>query len=101
MPDPAALRLDYPSTILPPKKYLLPPRETLFQFDMSNGGHLEPDGDVQPTVIFGVHTCDLHAIQLLDRVFLSGNADLNYSRRRSQTLIVSLECLAPCDEHSL
>jgi len=97
--DPATLRLDYPTTILPPKKYLLPPRETLFEFDVAEGS-LSPPLLAQPTVIFGAHTCDVHAIQLLDEVFSSGQVDAQYLNRRRQTLIVSVECLAPCDEHS-
>src|SRR4030042_549369 len=32
-----ALRLDYDVTILPPKKYFLPPRETLLKFDCKEG----------------------------------------------------------------
>jgi len=98
--DPDALRLDYPTTILPPKKYLLPPRETLFKFDRTNGGYLEPAPQDRPTVIFGVHTCDLHAIQLLDAVFSTGFPDPHYLERRNRTLIVGIECLRPCDEHS-
>ncbi len=98
--DPAELRLEYSTTILPPKKYLLPPAEVLFSFDRSNGATVTPPPSPQPTVIFGVHTCDVHAIQLIDHVFSSGHADPSYIDRRKVTLIVSVECLAPCDEHS-
>ncbi len=59
---------------------------------------MTPPPDDPPTVIFGVHTCDLHAIQLLDHVFSSGHIDPNYVKRRRQTMIVSIECLRPCDE---
>jgi formate hydrogenlyase subunit 6/NADH:ubiquinone oxidoreductase subunit I len=97
--DPAELRLDYTTTILPPKKYLLPQREVMFQFDAADGV-VRDMPPAQPTVILGVHTCDLHAIQLLDDVFDTGYADQRYLNRRRQTLIVSLECLAPCDAHS-
>ena len=31
------LRLDYDVTLLPPKKYFFPQRETLFTYDLSNG----------------------------------------------------------------
>jgi formate hydrogenlyase subunit 6/NADH:ubiquinone oxidoreductase subunit I len=100
--DPQDLQLLYKTTILPPKKFLLPVEETLFTFDKTAAGEeqvkmAEPD---PPTVIFGVHTCDLHAIHLLDTVFSSGHADPNYVRRRQNTLIISIECLQPCDEHS-
>src|SRR3989304_4887250 len=72
--NPAELRLEYPTTILPPKKYLLPPEEVLFRFDRSNGAEITPPPQPQPTVIFGVHTCDVHAIQLLDQVFSNGHS---------------------------
>lgn len=94
------LRLDYPTTILPPKKYLLPVKETLFKFDYSKPDVIqEPELD-PPTVLFGVHTCDVHAIQLLDKVFARGHLDSNYINRRKNTIIISVECLRPCDEHS-
>jgi sulfhydrogenase subunit beta (sulfur reductase) len=98
--DPAELRLGYTTTILPPKKYLLPPKEVLFTFDRSNVSEVMAVQPDKPTVIFGVHTCDLHAIQLLDEVFATGYPDPDYLDRRSNTLIVSLECLSPCDENS-
>jgi sulfhydrogenase subunit beta (sulfur reductase) len=98
--DPGELRLEYPTTILPPKKFLLPPLETLIEYDNAQNNQVHmPDLD-PPTVIFGVHTCDVHAIQLLDRVFSIGHTDPNYIKRRRQTLIISIECLKPCDEHS-
>src|SRR5574341_92864 len=97
--EPARLRLDYTTTVLPPKKYLLPPREVLFEFDSAGDGLVGPAPPHQVTVIMGVHTCDLHAIRLLDEVFSSGLADSQYLARRKQTLIISLECLTPCDEH--
>lgn len=98
--DPSEIKLDYPTTILPPKKYHLPPREPLFQYDLFENSWVGSDHDDQPIVIFGVHTCDLHAIQLLDLVFSSGQPDPIYLNRRNHTLIVSIECLVPCDEHS-
>ena len=98
--DLAELKLDYTTTILPPKKYLLPPRESLFQFDYSQEGVVRTTYEDGPTIIFGVHTCDLHGIQLLDEVFSNGYVDPHYLNRRSNTLIVSIECLTPCDENS-
>ena len=69
--DPQELRLDYTTTLLPPKKYLLPQQETLFEYADARSGVVTPPPDDPPTVIFGVHTCDVHAIQLLDHVFSS------------------------------
>ncbi len=98
--DPAQVCLDYKTTTLPPKKYLLPTKETLFTYRLGNGYGLGAPPDAEPTVIFGVHTCDLHAILLLDQVFSNGHADPNYIKRRRKTFIVSIECLTPCDERS-
>jgi len=98
--DPAKLRLDYNTTILPPKKVLQPPQERLATFTMQVGAHVEPVIEAGPTVLLGVHTCDLHAIQLLDHAFSQEYPDAHYLERRRQTVIVGLECLEPCDEHS-
>jgi formate hydrogenlyase subunit 6/NADH:ubiquinone oxidoreductase subunit I len=98
--DPQELRLDYPTTILSPKKFLLPVHETLFEFEDARNGKMKPPQPEAPTVIFGVHACDLHAIQLIDHVFAEGHVDASYVERRRQTLLISLECLAPCDGHS-
>jgi sulfhydrogenase subunit beta (sulfur reductase) len=94
------IQMDYPTTILPPKKFLLPVKETLFDFEDARKGTMKQPELDPPTVIFGVHACDLHGIQLLDQVFSSGHVDPNYVRRRRQTMIVSIECLVPCDGHS-
>ncbi len=97
--DPAQLRLDYDTTILPPKKVLQPPQERLATFDRQEH-KVEPVVEAEPTVLLGAHTCDLHAIQLLDEVFSQEHPDAHYLERRKQTVIVGLECLEPCDEHS-
>ncbi len=105
--DPAQLQMDYTTTILPPKKYFLPQREALFSYhtEKGNGGpqHLEMRPvyqDVQPTVIFGVHTCDMNGVMLYDKVFSEGFRDEHYMERREQIYIVGIECLRPCDEAS-
>jgi len=97
--SPDDLHLDYTQTVIPPKKYLLPQREELLRFSL-DGNQTEPVFDGQPTVVLGVHTCDLHAIQLLDKVFTTGYVDQHYRKRRENTLLVSIECLKPCSEHS-
>ncbi len=97
--DASQLRLDYHTTIIPPRKALLPTQETLFTFrnDMPS---VVPVFDMQWRVLFGVHTCDLHAMCMLDAVFAKGNPDAHYMKRRATTTIVSIECLDSCDENS-
>ncbi len=98
--EPAQLRLDYNTTILPPKKVLQPPEERLATFKLGDEPRVEPANEAGPTVLLGVHTCDLHAIRLLDKVFSQDYPDAHYLERRRQTVIISLECLEPCDEYS-
>ncbi len=105
--DPAQLQLDYTTTVLPPKKYLLPQREALFSFHSETNEQGQRSLEMQPvyqgiepTVIFGVHTCDMHGIQLYDKVFSEGFQDEHYMQRRAQTYIIGIECLRPCDEAS-
>ena len=98
--EPADLRLDYNTSILPPKKYLQPPEERMMTFRRAGKTTIEPVIEAEPTVILGIHTCDLHAMRVLDAAFSQGYPDAHYLKRRRQTLFVSIECLDPCDEHS-
>lgn len=98
--DPAELQLDYNTSILPPKKYLQPQEERLMTFNRAGKTTVETIIEAEPTVILGVHTCDLHAMNVLDEAFSQGYPDAHYLKRRRQTLLVGIECLKPCDEHS-
>lgn len=92
--DPHDVVLDYPTTTLSPKKYFLPPRETLFKFDVESNDVTDFELDVSPRVIFGVHPCDINAINRLDEVFLDSRyPDPYYKARREATLIVGVGCM--------
>ncbi len=85
----ADLRLDHDVTILPPRKYLMPPAETLLSF--TRGGEFRPTADGQPTVLLGVHPYDVAAIALMDRYFLNDHPDAHYAARRRNTTIVACD----------
>ena len=72
---------NYKTTILSPRKYLHKPFETLFSF--SEGGKTVLDGipghDRKMQILFGLHPCDVKAIQLLDRVFTGKYEDPYYA----------------------
>lgn len=93
------VHLAYKTTILPPKKALLPQSEDLFQFDRQTET-IQPVLDRRSTVILGVHSCDLWAIKLLDQVFCSGYFDQHYFSRRQNTTLIGIECLEPCSENA-
>jgi len=84
--------LSYSTTILPPRKFFLPTSEHLFSFRM-DGRIEEPDEPDIPALIFGIHSCDLNAVLLLDIVFSSGEFPLpSYVKRRERTALVALTC---------
>lgn len=95
----ATVTLDYVQTLLPPKKCIIPQRELLYTYDMA-GMRLKPNVVATPTILFGVHTCDQHAIRLFDRIFSHGFTDQHYRAQRDKTIIIGIECLAPCSEQS-
>ncbi len=95
------IALSYIPTILPPKKYFMPQRERLLEFDISGEKPAElAVVDAPEMAIFGVHTCDLAGIQCLNMVFSEKPADRNYLRRNEKALIMGLECNGYCDGHA-
>ncbi len=93
--SPDELCLDYDVTLIPPKKYLLPPRETLLTIGLGEAMQVEPAIDVTPRIILGVHPYDIKAIELMDAVFSDSNPDANYMERRRNTVIVGVDCKNP------
>jgi ferredoxin len=89
------LRLDYDTTLLPPKMYLLPPKETLITFELGEELEVEPAIEAKPIILFGVHPYDIKAIELLDTAFSTTSADINYLSRREKTTIIGIDCLNP------
>ncbi|MBO8126949.1 MAG: 4Fe-4S dicluster domain-containing protein [Firmicutes bacterium] len=96
------IALEYRRTLLPPKKFFLPPEEVLFRYKKGQG-FTEPEPEVGRRVFFGLHPCDIHALKRLDYVFLEGYVDTYYRRRRERTLIIGLSCLPDdkCFCHSM
>jgi ferredoxin len=90
-----ALRLDYDVTLLPPKKYFLPQKETLLKFDRESG--FESVLDNEPFVLFGVHPYDLEAILQTDLLFSKDHRDTHYAARRENAVIVAsdVESVSP------
>jgi len=94
------LHLDYISTVLPPKKFFLPPKEKLFSFEIQDGKFtIEESKFHEKSLIFGIHPCDIHAILKLDKFFLEDYKDIYYESRRKNTVLVAFNCVEP-DEYS-
>ena len=86
--------IDYPSTIASPKKYLLPPTETLFEFDAVENAVTDYTEEVRPRVLFGVHACDINGLMNLGSVFNDPRyPDPYFQAHRGATLIVGVGCM--------
>ncbi|MDW8131415.1 MAG: 4Fe-4S dicluster domain-containing protein [Bryobacterales bacterium] len=90
-------RLDYQRTLLPPKKYFLPPEETLLRYRHPVGYEPCAEDLDRRLVLFGLHPCDIYALNLLDRVFGPPFADPYYAARRRNVAIIGMDCMP--DEH--
>ncbi len=92
--DAADIQLDYPTTAASPKKYFMPARETLFEFDAVANEVTDFAEEVRPRVLFGVHACDINGILNLNRVFEDPRyPDPYYAAHKNATLIVGVSCM--------
>lgn len=87
----SSLSLNYGTTILPPKEYLFPPLDVLFEYD--NG----ETADVQPekTILFGLSLEDIEGVHFLDKTFGKPINDIPYAKRRENTIVVGLDRFSP------
>ncbi len=89
--------LNYDRTILPPKKYFLPPREAMFAYRSGKGYVPVVDGLDKRLILFGVHACDVFGLNVLDAVFAGKYPDPYYQTRRRNIAIIGVDCAS--DEH--
>jgi len=93
--DPRQVALEYPRTILPPKRAMLPYHEKLFDIHRGPTPHATTVLDHTSYVLLGIHPCDLFAVHELDWAYLErhGNRDAHYAARREAATIIGVECL--------
>ena len=81
------------------KKFLFPPRLRLFSASRAGKGfevNVDGNGSSHKYAFFGVRSCEIQALGLLDKVFKDGPyADHGYSALRPRTLIVAVNCVEP------
>ncbi len=84
------LRLDYDVTLLPPKKYFFPQRETLFTYSLTNGFSAKNPTEAKPSIIIGVHPYDIVALFHMDEIFKETKSDPYYFEKRNSTIIIGV-----------
>lgn len=90
------LQLNFTSTIHSVKRFILPPKETLSTFEMQKDTwHKHVDYNAyKPIVYFGLHACDINALNKLDKVLLSSvYPDPFYAAKRKNMFIIGVNCI--------
>lgn len=89
------LDLGFTTTKLPAKRFFLPFVEDFATFDIKGGDwqkhpqHAAPG----PVVFFGMHACDINALNKLDKVLLQSDYPMpHYASRRANMFIVGYDC---------
>ena len=81
------------------KQFLFPPRVRLWQAHRDGDGAVEVEEEPvegPPLALFGVRSCELHAIAIQDRVFLGGRVvERDYALRRENVFLVAVSCFEP------
>lgn len=90
--DFSRLELTALRTILPVKKFLLPPKFPILKFDPINQYQEVPE-EIPTRIIFGLHPCEIHSILILDRLFKERLPDPYYRKARERTIIIGLSCV--------
>ena len=81
------------------KQFLFPARTRLWHAQRNGDGTLEVEEEPlepAPLAFIGVRSCELHAIEIQDRIFLGGRfVDRDYAARREGAFIVAVNCFEP------
>ena len=95
--DTAEVDLDTLKTVKSPKDAFFPQSENLYACNREEGKiKVVPEQlRTEPFVLFGIRACDVRAIDVLDRVFLSEPVDSYYAARREHGILVSYACHNP------
>ncbi|CCQ74981.1 4Fe-4S dicluster domain-containing protein [Magnetospira sp. QH-2] len=82
------------------KRYLFPPQQTLWTAKRATTGfHVTPAKEDIPRYAFiGARGCDIAAMEIQDRVFMSDTAtDPGYHLRRKKSFVVAIHCGRPAE----
>ena len=94
--DYMSLNLGYTTTKLSAKPYFLPFREHLATFGIrQNEWQKTIDYNIrEPFVLFGLHACDINALNRLDKVLMGAAYPMPYyAAKRKNTFIIGIECV--------
>ena len=79
------------------KSFFFPQQETLSTYTAKKGEYFftPTTAHQEPTVYFGVRSCDLMAIIHMDNVFMGATGDQHYQEKRKNSIFIGLNCNKP------
>ena len=85
------------NTVRSAKDLFFPQTENIVGFEVAGKtvSVVETRDQVEPFVVFGVRACDAASFDVLDKVFLSDQADSFYADRRANGTVVTMACGQP------
>ncbi|OGL44018.1 MAG: hypothetical protein A2W05_07375 [Candidatus Schekmanbacteria bacterium RBG_16_38_10] len=87
------LTLDYINPVESPKRFFFPQIEMMFKMDKDIlKTAIESEKKGKEKLIFGIKSCDLKAINGVDRFFSGEKTDFYYRKLRESTILVNLLC---------
>ncbi|MGE5300109.1 MAG: 4Fe-4S dicluster domain-containing protein, partial [Acidobacteriota bacterium] len=84
--------VDCPANLPSPKEFLFPQKEEMYKFSPKG---TERPGDNKKRVIFGIRSCDMSAVGLMDTFYGGQYEDDYYMERRKNTSFISIACNRP------
>ncbi len=83
---------DYENTTSSPKEFFLPNCECMFSFEGSANESIKIEGGAEAIVLFGVRSCDVKAIELMDSFYEHDFQDNYYLDKRRKSVLISVAC---------
>ncbi len=82
---------EFENTINSIKDFFFPPRQVLYELKQSGVKRVVTDS-VKKRIILLPHPCDVRALRILDKLFISDYEDRVYASLRKNTIIMGLSC---------
>ena len=87
------VQLHLPNPYYPPKRYVLPHMQRLMRYTLGAQPAVTSDGEARKRAIFGIRSCDVAGLFMLDRHFLGGeHVDVYYKNLRASLFLVNVVC---------
>ncbi len=83
---------DYDNTTSSPKEFFFPNCECMFTFERAANESIRAEDSAEAMVLFGIRSCDVKAIDLMDNFYERDFQDNYYLDKRRKSVIISVAC---------